>query len=123
MLTATLDLRMLLPRAKEKELRALNSPHGRKKADVILVEGARAIGTLLDNGKLPEFLVISPEHFSATGGRFFERLKSLRLQTYESPAIDFAKLADTENSQGFLAVVKRTQFSADSEAALQQARL
>ena len=112
-----------LSRAQAKELLALSTAHGRKKSDLILVEGARAIGTLLDCGKKPRYLVLSRDHFSATGAEFSARLEALALPLFEADSDEFGKLADTEHSQGFLAAVDRSMLSHNSDQALQSAPL
>ena len=114
---------MQLPRAKEKELRALQSPHGRKKSDLLLVEGVRAIGTMLDCGKQADYFVCAPGHFSRTGKDFLARLESLGTPLYECDSKQFAALAETEHSQGFLAVTSRAELLAAGTQGLENARL
>jgi TrmH family RNA methyltransferase len=114
---------MLLPRSKEKELRSLSGRHGRKKADIILIEGVRAIGTMLDYGYQPLYLVISDQNLTEAGRQFRERLTALELPIYKSDPKQFAELADTEHSQGFLAIIGRDQLGRVAGPALETAKL
>ncbi len=114
---------MLLPRSREKELRALTGRQGRKKADIILVEGVRAIGTLLEYGYQPLYLVISDQNLTEAGRQFKARLSARQFPIYESEAKQFAELADTEHSQGVLAVIGREQLARGAEQALTTAKL
>jgi TrmH family RNA methyltransferase len=92
--------------AKERELTAISARHGRRKTGKTIVEGVRAIGTMLDCGVSPEYVVVSLSNLTAEGEEFLRELANHDLRIFECDAKRFAKLSDTINSQGFVAVIR-----------------
>lgn len=92
--------------AKERELTTISARHGRRKMGKTIVEGVRAIGVMLDSGKTPDYVVVSPRDLTAEGEEFLRGLANRDLIIYECNAKRFAKLSDTVNSQGFLAAIR-----------------
>ena len=97
---------MQLSQARQKEIKAVLTRHGRRKSNKIVVEGIRAIETMLAAGITPEYVAVSREHLTHAGERFFGSLNLGGAPVYECAAKDFDKLSDTVRSQGILAVVK-----------------
>jgi len=102
--------------AKERELTAISARHGRRKTGKTIVEGVRAIGTMLDSGVNPDYVVVSPRNLTAEGEEFLRGLAVGDLTIFECDAKRFAKLSDTVNSQGFLAVIRTDPRRIDDQA-------
>ncbi len=97
---------MQLSQARQKEIKAVLTRHGRRKSNRIVVEGIRAIETMLAAGVSPDYVVVSREHLTHAGERFFSSLDFGAAPVYDCPAKDFDEISDTVRSQGILAVVQ-----------------
>ncbi len=97
-----------LSQAKEREIHTISARHGRHKHGKTIVEGVRAIETMLQCGVQPEYIAVCRQVLTAEGEKFMVELSKHEFPTYDFPARNFAKLAETVHSQGFLAVVKTT---------------
>jgi len=94
-----------LTAGREKEVRALLSPHSRKKSSKILVEGTRAVATMLASGITPDYLICCPALLTMAGKKFLAEHQGALV--YECGARRFTTLSETEHSQGILAVADR----------------
>jgi RNA methyltransferase, TrmH family len=92
--------------ARERELVALATKHGRQKAGKTVVEGVRAISTMLEAGVTPEYIVVCRENLTADGRKFEQSLVENNLPVFDCDSKRFAKLSDTIHSQGLLSVVR-----------------
>ena len=90
---------------KEKEVIALASSHTRRKKGKIIVEGLRAIETVIQSGLLPDFIVVSPTSLTGEGHKFVATQIAGKFPEFECDENRFKKLTDTLHSQGLLAVV------------------
>ena len=108
-----------LSQVKEREIVAISARHGRRKMGKTIVEGVRAIATMLDSGVRPDYLVVSFSKPTSEGEKFLSQLSSRDLTIFDCEAKRFAKLSDTVNSQGFLAVF-RTDFRQIDDELLQK---
>jgi TrmH family RNA methyltransferase len=106
---------------KERELTAISARHGRRKMGKTVVEGVRAIGAMLDSGVSPDYVVVSARNLTTEGDEFLRELANRDLTIFECDTKRFAKLSDTVNSQGFLAVIK-TDLKRIDDQALAKAR-
>jgi TrmH family RNA methyltransferase len=107
--------------ARERELTAISARHGRRKMGKTIVEGVRAIGTMLDSGMIPDYVLVSPSSLTTEGEEFLRGLADRDLTIFECDTKRFAKLSDTVNSQGFLAIIK-TDLNQVDDLALAKAR-
>ncbi|MCC6962688.1 MAG: RNA methyltransferase [candidate division Zixibacteria bacterium] len=94
-----------LTAAREKEVRALLSPHSRKKSSKLLVEGTRAVATMLATGVTPDYVICCPTLLTAAGKKFLADHQGAIV--YECGAKRFSSFSETEHSQGILAVADR----------------
>jgi RNA methyltransferase, TrmH family len=92
--------------AKEREIAAISVRHGRRKAGKTIVEGVRAIQTMLACGVRPEYIAVCRQVLTVEGDRFLGELVVNEAPVFDLEAKKFAQLSDTVNSQGFLAVIK-----------------
>lgn len=106
---------------KERELTVISTRHGRRKSGKTIVEGVRAIGEMLNCGVIPDYVVVSPRNLTAEGNEFLRSLIDRDLAIFECDGKRFAKLSDTINSQGFVAVT-RTNLNQVDDRALAKAR-
>jgi RNA methyltransferase, TrmH family len=107
--------------ARERELTAVSARHGRRKIGKTIVEGVRAIGAMLDSEVIPDYVVVSPNSLTTEGEEFLRGLANRDLTIFECDTKRFAKLSDTVNSQGFLAII-RTDLRQVDDRALANAR-
>jgi RNA methyltransferase, TrmH family len=107
--------------ARERELTAISVRHGRRKMGKTIVEGVRAIGAMLDAGVIPDYVVVSPSGLTTEGKEFLSGLANRDLPVFECDTKRFAKLSDTVNSQGFLAII-RTDLRRVDDRSLANAR-
>ncbi len=107
--------------ARERELIAVSARHGRRKMGKTIVEGVRAISAMLDFGVIPDYVVVSPNSLTTEGEEFLRGLANRDLTIFECDTKRFAKLSDTVNSQGFLAII-RTDLRQVDDRALANAR-
>jgi RNA methyltransferase, TrmH family len=107
--------------AKEREVIAISARHGRHKTGKTIVEGVRAIGAMLDSGASPDYVVVSASNLTTQGEEFLRVLANRDLTLFDCDTRRFSQLSDTENSQGFLAVI-RTDLKQVDDCTLAQAR-
>jgi RNA methyltransferase, TrmH family len=100
---------------KERELTVISTRHGRRKSGKTIVEGVRAIGEMLTCGAIPDYVVVSPRNLTAEGNEFLRGLVGRDLAIFECDAKRFAKLSNTVNSQGFVAVIKTNLKQTDDQ--------
>ncbi len=104
-----------LSSSREKLIRQLHSPQGRKKNRYLLVEGMRGVGTMLQAGVEPEFVVISPQDLTQPGEEFVRNLSGRNLHLFEADRKRFRALSEAVVAQGIMAVAAESQLpSADS---------
>lgn len=110
-----------LTAARLKEIRAIHSPHLRKKSTKMLIEGARTIATMLQSGITPDYLVVCPALLTKPGKSFIDSLPKAA-EVFTCGASKFREVSETEHSQGILAIADRSALP-DGEAFWSGARL
>ena len=107
--------------AKEREVVAASTRHGRRKSGKMIAEGIRSLETMFAQGVVPEFLIVSPSLLTSEGKRFLESSIPSGISVFECEERRFRKLTDTAHSQGFLAILN-SDFLNISENILKTAR-
>lgn len=95
-----------------KDLARLHLRKGRKEAGAFLIEGVRFVEEALKAGVKPEKIVVSPKLQETDRGReLLGRCRDLGCPVLEVEQRVLAKVADTENPQGIVAVVPQQHYS------------
>jgi TrmH family RNA methyltransferase len=97
-----------------KQARALRQKKARVESGTFLVEGIHHVGEVIEAGWDVETIIYAPDLLtSAFANELLERVSSLRLKLQPVSAQVIESLADKENPQGILAVVRerRTRLS------------
>lgn len=93
---------------KIKQVRALSSRKQRKEQGVFVVEGIRHVGEAIESGAEVEYLLYSPELLTSDYGySLITQSKIRNVPVFSTPPDIFVDLAEKENPQGILAVVRQ----------------
>ncbi len=111
-----------LTQAQEKQIRALASRHGRKKSELMLIEGARSLSALLERNIPFDSIVVSEKDLTEPGRILVDSLIQARIPIFQCDHARFRELSETVHSQGILALVRRDALGAP-ESAWKSARL
>ncbi|MEW5796262.1 MAG: RNA methyltransferase [Candidatus Zixiibacteriota bacterium] len=95
---------MPLSRSETKNLRALQTRKGRRTSRRFLAEGVRLMEETLRFKRYPARLYFAPSVLSSRGGQVVERFRKAGVATQQVSAGELTRIADTETSQGILAV-------------------
>lgn len=97
---------------KIKDIKKLKERKWRKKLDKFIVEGFRFVQELLDSGIEYDYIVVNHDYYNK-----YEELKEEFSIEYKKEIVVtgevFKELAETQNSQGILAVVPKLKCSRD----------
>lgn len=95
-----------------KQLRALHQKKTRAETGTFLVEGIHHVGEVLEAGWDVDSIVYAPDLLTSTFAKqLLERAARLPLRLQPVSASVIESLADKENPQGILAVVKQKKFA------------
>jgi len=98
-----------------KHVRALRQKKARHEFGVFLVEGITHVGEALEAGWDVEALLYAPEQLVSNFGKeLLERAAAMSLRIQPVTAAVMESLADKENPQGILAVVKQRRYDFDA---------
>ena len=95
---------MPLSRSETKNLRALQTRKGRRTSRRFLAEGVRLLEEALRFKRYPVRLYFAPSVLSPRGAQVVERFRKAGAPTHQVSAAELSRIADTETSQGLLAV-------------------
>jgi TrmH family RNA methyltransferase len=97
---------------KVKQARALRERKGRAAADAFLVEGIRHVGEALEAGAAVETVFFAPDFLHSGYARgLIAELAAQGVSCYPTTGEVFQSLADKENPQGILAIVRQRKAS------------
>ncbi len=105
---------MPLSRAKEKLVGRLRNSRMRSREELVLVEGPRTAGDVLDAGGGVRFALVTPSfRESGEGEALMERLRMLGAAVEDVEEAELAGLSDTESPQGVLLVCEEPRITMD----------
>jgi len=105
-----------LTASQEKLIRQLRSPHGRKRSRYLVIEGLRAVETMLRAGIAPEFVVVAPSELTQPGRDFAGTLANKNISLAECDSKRFKPLTDSVATQGIMAVAPESSLPTPPEA-------
>ncbi len=97
-----------------KRIRALRQRKAREESGLFLVEGIRPVGEAVESGASLAYLCYAPERLTSDyARRLIQAQQAKGLPVYAVSAEVLESLADKENPQGIIAVVRRPQVTLD----------
>lgn len=101
-----------------KQIRLLRQRKAREESGLFLVEGIRPVGEAVESGASVAYLCYAPERLTSDYAlRLIQAQQAKGVPVYAVSEEVFGALADKENPQGIIAVVRRPQVSLESLAA------
>ena len=94
-----------------KEIKNLKRKKYREELKKFYIEGLRFVEEALDVSNNIDRIIVSEQFYSNRDNTIMDRIKQMRLQTAIVKDKLFKELADTENPQGILAVLKMPSYS------------
>lgn len=92
-----------------KQVRSLRHKKARVESKIFLVEGIHHVGEVIQAGWDVEVILYAPELLTSTFAKdLLNQIKNIKLQSVSVEVME--SLADKENPQGILAVVKQKEF-------------
>lgn len=96
---------------KIKQARALRQRKDREESGLFIIEGIRPVGEAVEGGAEIAYILYAPERLhSAFAHGLIDLLSARQVPCYPVTAEIFTSLADKDNPQGLLAVVRRPAF-------------
>jgi TrmH family RNA methyltransferase len=93
-----------------KQIRSLRQKKSRVESNTFLVEGIHHVGEVIQAGWDVDVILYAPELLTSTFAKdLLKQIKNIKLQSVSMEVME--SLADKENPQGILAVVKQKQFA------------